>query len=242
MCTVVVSIDPSAEIPLIVVGVRDEFTERPWVPPGEHWPRDRPGLIGGRDLRGGGTWLAVDPAGRRVGAVLNGHGPPAPDGTRRSRGDLPLLAAAGQSPPEGDVGRYDPFHLLRADLTGARLWHWDGVALSREDLPPGTHMIVNSGWERGERNERVAFFRPLFAAAGHPPGLDGPWERWRELATGAGIPSEDPRAMIVSQEVPGTGLFGSVSVTLLALAPGGVRYEFTADPRDPAAFHGVLPE
>ncbi|MGC5012169.1 NRDE family protein [Streptosporangium sp. DT93] len=242
MCTVVVSIDPSAEIPLIVVGVRDEFTERPWVPPAEHWPQDHPGLIGGRDLRGGGTWLAVDPGGRRVGAVLNGRGLPAPARTRCSRGDLPLLAAAGGRLSESGLGRYDPFHLLRADPAGARLWHWDGIALSQEDLPPGTHMIVNSGWERGEENERVAFFRPLFAAAERPSGLGGPWERWRELATGAGIPSEDPRTMIINHDLPEGGPFGSVSVTLLGLAPGGVHYEFTADPRDPAAFHGVLPE
>ncbi|MFI6508875.1 NRDE family protein [Streptosporangium sp. NPDC050855] len=242
MCTVVVSIDPSAEIPLIVVGVRDEFTDRPWVPPGEHWPGERPGLIGGRDLRGGGTWLAVDPGSRRVGAVLNGHGLPAPDATRRSRGDLPLIAAAGEDLPESGLGGYDPFHLLRADLGGARLWHWDGVALGREDLPPGTHMIVNSGWERGEEDERVAFFRPLFAAAERPSGLDGPWERWRELATGAGVPSGDPRTMIVNRDLPEGRVFGSVSVTLLGLAPGGVRYEFTADPRDPAAFGVILPE
>ncbi|MEU0481757.1 NRDE family protein [Streptosporangium sp. NPDC006013] len=242
MCTVVVSIDPSAEIPLIVVGVRDEFTGRPWVPPAGHWHKDRPGLIGGRDLQGGGTWLAVDPRARRVGALLNGHGVLAPEETRRSRGDLPLLAAAGGGPVESDLDRYDPFHLLRADPTGACLWHWDGTVLERDVLPPGTHMIVNSGWERGEENERVAFFRPLFAKAGRPTELDGPWEEWRELATGAGIPPEDLRSMIIHHELPDGRIFGSLSVTLLALAPGGVRYDFTAAPRDPGAFREVRTE
>ncbi|MEU8201319.1 NRDE family protein [Streptosporangium sp. NPDC049046] len=242
MCTVVVSIDPSAEIPLIVVGVRDEFTARPWVPPARHWPQSRPGLIGGCDLLGGGTWLAVDPGARRVGALLNGLGLLAPEETRRSRGDLALLAAAGDRPTEGELGHYDPFHLLRADPGGARLWHWDGITLKRDDLPPGTHMIVNSGWERGEENERVAFFRPLFAGAGRPSKLDGPWDEWRELATGAGISSEDPRTMIVHHELPDGRTFGSGSVTLLALAPGGVRYDFTADPRDPGAFREILTE
>jgi hypothetical protein len=235
MCTVVVSIDPSAEIPLILVGVRDEFIDRPWVPPGEYWP----GLIGGRDLQAGGTWLAVDPAARRIGALLNGHGVLAPERTRRSRGDLPLRAAAGERVPETDLVHYDPFHLLFADLGGARLWHWDGIALKRDDLPQGTHMIVNSGWERGEENERVAFFRPLFAKAHRPSELDGDWKDWRETATGAGLPSEDPRTMIVRHELPDGRTFGSLSVTLLALAPGGIHYEFTGDPRDPEAFARV---
>lgn len=242
MCTVVVSIDPSAEIPLIVVGVRDEFTDRPWVPPAGHWRDDRPGLIGGRDLQGGGTWLAADPRARRVGALLNGHGVLAPQRTRRSRGDLPLLAAAGGSPPERDLAHYDPFHLLRADPTGARLWHWNGHALEWDDLPPGTHMIVNSGWERGAENERVALFRPLFDRAVRPSRLDGPWQEWRELATGAGLPPEDLRAMVIRRELPDGRIFGSLSVTLLALAPGGIHYEFTADPRDPDAFREVDPE
>jgi Transport and Golgi organisation 2 len=235
MCTVAVSIDPSAEIPLILVGVRDEFTGRPWVPPGEHWP----GLIGGRDLQAGGTWLAVDPAAKRIGALLNGHGVLAPERTRRSRGDLPLRAAAGERIPETDLVRYDPFHLLFADLDGVRLWHWDGIALKRDDLPRGTHMIVNSGWERGEENERVAFFRPLFAKAHRPSELGGDWEDWRELATGAGLSSEDPHAMIVRHEFPDGRVFGSLSVTLLALAPGGIHYEFTDDPRNPGAFGRV---
>ncbi|MFC7642878.1 NRDE family protein [Streptosporangium lutulentum] len=215
--------------------MRDEFTDRPWVPPGEHWP----GLIGGRDLQANGTWLAVDPAARRIGALLNGHGVLAPERTRRSRGDLPLRAAAGERIPESDLVHYDPFHLIFADLGGVRLWQWDGIALKQDDLPPGTHMIVNSGWERGEENERVAFFRPLFAKAHRPSELDGDWDDWRQLATGAGLPPDDPRAMIIRHGLPDGRIFGSLSVTLLALAPGGIRYEFTGDPRDPEAFGRV---
>ena len=41
-----------------------------------------PGVLGGRDLKAGGTWLAVDPGGRRAAALLNGHGRPAPETTR----------------------------------------------------------------------------------------------------------------------------------------------------------------
>ncbi|RFU39238.1 hypothetical protein DZF91_23470, partial [Actinomadura logoneensis] len=72
MCTAIVSVDPASPVPVLLVGVRDEFIDRDWEGPGRHWP-DRPGLIGGRDLRAGGTWLAVDPAARRAATVLNGR-------------------------------------------------------------------------------------------------------------------------------------------------------------------------
>jgi hypothetical protein len=45
--------------------------------------------------------------------------------------------------------------------------------------------------------------------------------------------------MIVRHELPDGRTFGSLSVTLLALAPGGIHYEFTGDPRDPEAFARV---
>ncbi|MFC4062104.1 NRDE family protein [Planomonospora corallina] len=238
MCTVVVSVAPGAALPLILAGVRDEFTGRPWVPPAEHWP----GLVGGRDLLAGGTWLAVDPVARRAAALLNGHGVPVPGPARRSRGELPLLAAAAGRLPELDLTRYDPFHLVLAEPSGARLWSWDGAGRTETELPAGTHMIVNSGWESGEENERVAFFRPRFARASRPAALDGAWGEWAFLATGAGLPAGDPRAMIVRHELPDGRIFASLSVTLLALAPGGLRYDFTGDPADPAAFRRVLPE
>lgn len=65
---------------------------------------------------------------------------------------------------------------------------------------------------------------------------------WRELATGAGLPTGDPRSMIIRHELPDGRIFGSLSVTLLGLSASGVRYDFTEDPRDPAAFRRVLPE
>lgn len=48
--------------------------------------------------------------------------------------------------------------------------------------------------------------------------------------------------MIIYHELPDGRIFGSLSVTLLALAPGGIRYDFTAAPRDPGAFREVLME
>src|SRR5207302_1817678 len=93
VCTTVISIDPHSDVPVLLVGVRDEFFDRPWLPPGRHWP-DHPELVGGEDLQARGTWLAVQPEVPRVACVLNGHGEAAPEDRRLTRGVLPLRLAA----------------------------------------------------------------------------------------------------------------------------------------------------
>ena len=85
MCTVVVSLAPEDQVPLLLLGIRDEFTGRPWQPPARHWPGSP--LIGGRDEQAGGTWLAVHPDLPRVSCILNGRGefaPPAAAGPAAS--------------------------------------------------------------------------------------------------------------------------------------------------------------
>lgn len=252
MCTVIVGFAPDADVPVMLAGVRDEFLARPWLPPGRHWP-DRPGLIGGLDRQAGGTWLAVDPAAPRAAALLNGRGVLARDEARRSRGELPLYAVtAGEPPAEPDLARYDPFHLVLAEPGGVRLWSWDGRALTEEKPPEGVHVIVNAGWARGDDNPRVAHFRPLFAAADAALGAGGAdaasraaaqerrWRAWRELASGAGLAPDDPRALIVRRDLGPRGVWGSSSVTLLGLSPGGVRYDFCPHPGDSASWYRVL--
>ncbi|WP_049573269.1 NRDE family protein [Nonomuraea sp. SBT364] len=208
MCTVIVRTGQ----PLTLMGVRDEFADRPWEGPGEHWP-DYPGVVGGRDLKAGGTWLAVDPSARRAAALLNGRGREAPDAVKVSRGDLALRAVAAGDLPDLDLTRYDPFHLVLADPARARLLSWDGVRLATTDLPDGTSMIVNSGLDPA--SERVTAFLPRFEAAAD----------WRELI--ADPPSSDPGALIVKHTLPDGRLFTTLSVTLLTLGSGGVTYDFT---------------
>ncbi|MEV4218313.1 NRDE family protein [Nonomuraea sp. NPDC049725] len=208
MCTVIVR----TGLPLTLMGVRDEFADRPWEGPGEHWP-DYPGVVGGRDLKAGGTWLAVDPSARRAAALLNGRGREAPDAVKVSRGDLPLRAVAAGDLPDLDLTRYDPFHLVLADPGRARLFTWDGVRLTTTVLPDGTSMIVNSGLDPA--SERVTAFLPRFESTAD----------WHELITDP--PSADPAALIVDHTLPDGRRFTTLSVTLLTLDTGGVTYDFT---------------
>jgi uncharacterized protein with NRDE domain len=239
MCTAIVGYAPGARQPVFLAGVRDEMNDRAWTPPARHWP-GRPGLVGGRDELAGGTWLAADPAAPRVACVLNGAGREAPAGRRRSRGELPLLAAETGT-VEDDVTRYDPFHLIIAEPVGVRLIGWDGERLTTRDLPAGVHVVVNSGLaEPGARggddrlSARVAHFRPLFEAA--------PRDRasWRRLLDGDGLDPADDRALIVRRALDGGRVWGTSSITLTTLGRDRLTgYDFTAAPGDPGAWRPV---
>ncbi len=260
MCTALLSIEPGR--PTLLVGVRDELADRPWEPPGPHWP-EWPGLIGGRDLQAGGTWLAVSPRDRRAATVLNGRGQPAPVITRESRGALPLQAAAGKPVDRAAAATLDPFHLITAEPGGAIVQSWDGRSLTERELGPGLYFSVNSGFAdellpassspgqdaqgaaNGRAHElgRIDYFLPRFQAASLPepePGepVAAAWGEWFGLVNGDGIDSGDDRALIVRRGLDGR-VFGTTSISLVALSPDWLRYDFTARPGDPGAWYPV---
>lgn len=248
----IVSLAPGS--PLLLAGVRDELLDRPWEPPGRHWP-EYPGLVGGRDLQAGGTWLALAAADRRVACVLNGRGLAAATDRRRSRGLLPLAAAAAGRPDFDGLADTDPFHLILADPSAATMWSWDGERLTERVLAPGLHLIVNGGLAadlpksagdpRREREaSRVAHFAPLLRAAARPaPAPSMPvgaaWGDWFALLNGDGIGPDDPRALIVRHDLGDGRVYGTSSMTLVALSPAVVRYDFCATPVDPDQWHEV---
>ncbi|HWG14668.1 MAG TPA: NRDE family protein [Streptosporangiaceae bacterium] len=254
MCTAILGLGPDGTI--LLAGVRDEFTQRAWQPPGYHWP-DRPGLIGGRDELAGGTWLAVAPAAPRVTCILNGRGRPAPAGTRRSRGELPLRAAAGDPIGPADLvnptglAAFDPFLLLAAEPGRAELLNWDGERFTRRALEPGLHLVVNSGLDGELRPDvseheagRLGHFRARLAAVPFPqpkPGVsvEEAWGAWFPLVNGDGLTPADPRALIVRRDLGDGRIWGTTSISLVALTADGLRYDFTATPGDPAAWYPV---
>jgi uncharacterized protein with NRDE domain len=109
---------PAGEGELWVAANRDERLDRPWQPPRLLVPD--PPVFGGRDLVGGGSWLAVNLRAGFVVGVTNARlgTPPA----ERSRGHLVVdlaaeqtLADAGALLSELDLSRYGPFDLMLAD-------------------------------------------------------------------------------------------------------------------------------
>jgi hypothetical protein len=262
MCTVVVSVDPASPFPVLLVGVRDEFIARAWQHPGRHWP-DRPDLIGGRDIQAGGTWLAMHPGVPRAACVLNGHGRMAAERIRISRGELPLRAAAADKPGDAlaglDLTRFDPFHLVYADPDAVWLWNWDGDELVERPLGAGLHIVVNSGLEArtpprhrsryadvpgsAEMSARVAYFRARFATVPRPepyqPATARAWGQWLSLADGDGLDRTDPRALVLRRDLGDGRIWGTTSVSLLALTRAEGRMDFSAEPGDLRAWYTV---
>lgn len=247
MCTAILSIDPAG--PVLLAGVRDELVDRAWEPPGRHWP-DHPGLIGGRDLLAGGTWLAVAPAAPRVACVLNARGRIAPEGSRRTRGVLPLQGAEHGKLQQRGLADFDPFHLLIAEPGRAVLCSWDGAELDERELPAGLHMVVNSGLDgelrdaRDHERARIAHYLPRLRGAQRPlprpaDPVPAAWGAWLPLLDGYGLGSGDPRALIVRRDLGGGRIWGTTSISLIALSGAGLRYDFTAAPGDPEAWRPV---
>jgi hypothetical protein len=261
MCTVVVSLAPEDRVPLLLLGVRDEFTGRPWQPPARHWPGSP--LIGGRDEQAGGTWLAVHPDLPRVACLLNGRGESAPPARRRSRGELPLLAAAeGQQAlrklhdDPGTLARYDPFYLVCGDPAAVLLLSWDGRRAALTELGPATHVLTNAGHtyppapspttpsETTPEDPKAVRFGPKFTAArpsGDPAApIEDAWGDWLTLAVPDDPPSAEPGAIVVRRVLPDGRVWGSTSVSLVALGQDGrLRYDFQPVPADPATWYPV---
>jgi len=281
----VISLAPADDVPLLLLGIRDEFTGRPWQPPARHWPGSP--LIAGRDEQAGGTWLAVHPEVPRVSCILNGRGEAAPPSRRRSRGELPLRAA--QQGPQAlrtlhddhdALASYDPFYLVCADRAAVLLLGWDGTHPTLSDLPPATHLLTNAGHtyppptapaashpapaasapavsqpaaSQLGADPKAVRFGPNFAAhrpSGDPAAtIKDAWGDWLTLAGGNhpaaddDAPDGESGAIIVRRELPDGRVWGSTSVSLVALSRDGrLRYDFQPVPADPTTWYPVNTE
>src|SRR5262245_54249863 len=148
MCTLIAGLDVLGPGTLVLGANRDESPERPATDP--EVLRDRPRIVGGRDLKAGGTWLAVR-EGRFVAALLNRR--PAPDDSRdptrfRSRGLLCLEAAQAGSLAGAlalvEAASYGHSTLIGLDAGGER-WalHVGHEAPAVTRLAAGWHVITH---------------------------------------------------------------------------------------------------
>jgi len=189
MCLLVVAYDVDPAYRLVLVGHRDEFHARPSAPLG--WWDQPAGILGGRDLQAGGTWLGLDRQGR-LGVVTNfreagSQRPGAP-----SRGLLIPGFLGGTASAEsyaaalpGRAAGYPGFSMLAFD--GETLAYCSNRPTpASAALPSGTYGLSNAGldtpWPKVVRTrERVrsllesgrALPHRLFAAlADRQPGPD----------------------------------------------------------------------
>ena len=242
MCLVAVARHAHPRWPLVLLANRDEFHARPSAP--AHWWEDLPGVLGGRDLAAGGSWLAVSRSGRF--AVITNQ--PARRTGRRpdlSRGSLVRGFIADNAPPaqwlEGlaaAAADYAGFCLVAGDTSAVLALASPGPAAALA-VGPGVFAISNA--PLAERWPKVEQLREDLARrlsrggelpAGELLGLIGPDNGTRSAHPDAvGLPSLD--------EVPhlpfiiGAG-YGTRCSTLFRVAADG-HCEFIERRFDPAA-------
>ena len=95
MCIALIAHDAHPVYSLIVAANRDEFHARPTVPLA-WWPD---GILAGRDLVGGGTWMGTHRSGR-IALLTNFRDGKPRDPAARSRGELVVTALASKRTPQ----------------------------------------------------------------------------------------------------------------------------------------------
>ena len=168
MCTLIIGRDVVAPETVLLAANRDEDASRPSDPPGVL--NGHPRVVGGRDRRAGGTWLAVRGT-RAVVAILNRRdrsgepAPAAPD--RRSRGSLVLeVAGADDSDPATRVsgaGGLEAFQTPAGDGLSRGALRRAVAALSGARYSPCTLVFAapQESWLMSLESDGAPRFEPL---------------------------------------------------------------------------------
>lgn len=210
---------------LVMAGNRDEAHERPTAALA-HWPT-RPGILGGRDLRSGGTWAGLDTAGRMT-VVTNVRDPRIVLPQAPSRGALAAdflgngVAATDYAGAVRERARsYAPFNLLVAD--GEDCEYISNYPVPRsQPLSAGVHGLSNgdldepwpktrrlvevlSAWVASEASEVDSLWRGL-ADEGQASDQDLP-------DTGVGL----ERERLLSAAFIRNPIYGTRASTIIAI-------------------------
>lgn len=133
MCLVAIAWQADPRHPLVIAGNRDEFHARPAAAAG--WWDEPGGVLGGRDLVAGGSWLAIGRGGRFAVIVNDPRRPPGP-ARSASRGQLVRDYVTGAQP----AGRFlDAVSVVADSYAGFCLVVGTPVQLRALRSPRGDH-------------------------------------------------------------------------------------------------------
>lgn len=154
MCLVAFSWKNHPHYPLLISANRDEFFDRPTQ--GIH--RWESGIIAGKDLRGGGTWMGFHPEGKWA-LLTNYRDFKRPQRGEISRGKLVQNFLEEKEDPITYLerifkikDRYEGFNLLVSD--GERLFYLSNYRDEIQEIQPGIHGLsnglINDPWPKVE--------------------------------------------------------------------------------------------
>lgn len=224
MCTVIVHVPEDPSTPTRLLAVRDEDPARSWDPLGAWWPQSHPGVVGVRDARAGGAWLAANVDRGRLAVILNraelADADPADLG---SRGHVVLDAVRGIEP--GDHPRVHGFNLVEVTAAETRVTMWDGASVRTVVLAPGIHMIAHDDVDDPE-TARIVAWRDVFPEPAPDADAEGGaggawWTAWLDvLERTARLDPTDERAIIRDNRPYGYPTL-SLLVTAASIRPDG---------------------
>jgi len=206
MCVVALAHQVHPDWPLILIGNRDEFHGRPSAALGA-WG-DGSGIVAGRDLQAGGTWLGAHQPSGRIVVVTNVRGA-APDPTKESRGALVVDMLRGDGrfadPAAADLDRFNAFNLFAVGKGGARLLTNRPEPLIAS-LAPGVHALANEPFDQPcARAERLRTALETVVGTGTDP------ETLLDTLT-----AEDDPALFLRGDI-----YGTRASTLVAVSAAG---------------------
>lgn len=154
MCLVAFSWKNHSEYPLIISANRDEFFDRP-TQSLHQWDS---GIIAGKDLQGGGTWMGFHPDGKWA-LLTNYRDFNRPQRGEISRGKLVQDFLENEATPKAYLGeifknknRYEGFNLLVSD--GEKLFYFSNHMVDIVEVQPGIHGLsnglINDPWPKVE--------------------------------------------------------------------------------------------
>jgi len=223
MCTLIFGWQVAGEGTLVLAANRDEDPLRPSETP--RVLRGEPRIVGGRDVRAGGTWLALR-GGRCVVGVLNRRPRGetlAPARRPPSRGLLAIaVAAAGDGDPRASTEAarlllaaddYAPCSLVIAGPEAALVVHHRGPGRTeRVSASAGWHVITHEDLDDPAEPRTAWLAREL---DGYRPGsVEEAWSRLGGL-----LGRHDEPAVCLHE-----GRMVTVSTARIAMTPAATRY------------------
>ncbi|PEN15244.1 hypothetical protein CRI94_02900 [Longibacter salinarum] len=157
MCLLAFRLNDHPVYDLVFAGNRDEHYDRPTAP-ANFW-EDHPHVLGGRDLRAGGTWMGVTRTGR-WGVITNVRDPSNVKANAPSRGHLVSDFLTGLYEPfeyvrdlAPDADGYNGFNLLVGE--GGTCAYLSNYRDGPEQIAPGVHgisnAVLNTSWPKTDR-------------------------------------------------------------------------------------------
>jgi len=160
MCLILFAWKVHKNFPLILIANRDEFYERPTAP-AAFWD-GAPGLLAGRDLQEGGTWLGITRRGK-LAALTNYRDPASLKSNAPSRGHLVSDYLRGRQTPENYLtrikpksGQYNGFNLLIGDVSELFCFsNRNGLYTVSAGIHGMSNHLLDTPWPKVERGKRA---------------------------------------------------------------------------------------